>query len=111
MTKKLLDPTTIRPELLTEWQEKCAAMKAASDRFSAANAAYYALTGNPAPSVAGLSRDEAALVYAQSNAERTQRIMQRVTAYEEATARYLDWQDAQRAFFTVCDHIQQEAVV
>ena len=109
MTKKHLDPTTIRPELLTEWQEKCAAMKRASDTFAESNAAYHALTASPVHSVAGMSVEDRIRAFAQWDEERIQRTAQRVAARDEATARYLDWQEAQRAFFAVCDQIQHEA--
>ena len=118
MTKKHLDPTTIRPELLTEWQEKCAAMKRASDTFAESNAAYHALTASPVHSVAGMSvedrirafaQEDRIRAFAQWDEERIQRTAQRVAARDEATARYLDWHEAQRAFFAVCDQIQHEA--
>jgi len=111
MTKRLLAPTAIRPELLAEYRAAAATMKAASDRFIEANAAYHALLEKPSLSVIGMGIEERKHAFEQFQADHAQRLERRIVARADADARYLDWQDAQRAFFAVCDHIQQEAVV
>ena len=109
--KKLLDPTTIHPELLMNYRASAATMKSVADAFFAANDAYYAIcaTVNKIPSVAGFDRTEAARVYAENEAKRAAIIEQCATAKATAERRYLDWQEARRMFFALCDQIQAEA--
>lgn len=108
--KKQLDPTNIRPELFDEYRAAAAMMKSASDAFQAANRAYHALTVNPSLSLVGMGVNDRYHAFEQFQDDHRQRVERRIAAKDAATARYLEWQEAKRTFFAVCDQMQEEAV-